>query len=185
MRKGSLEQAWRVALAVVAMVATAMALYVQLFERRVREEHDRRAAARLEEALAQSRLRLKNEILAELRADLAKETSAESQKGQPLPDAVLRRGESGAGGALQQIAGPLDSLQLREDLNALSDQTEQSDRVLRQDVEDLRAEVRRDLDASGKVAGLLLVALIPLVANLLFSIWQPRRWRRGDEEERT
>lgn len=181
MQKGSLEQAWRVALAVIAVVATAMALYVQLFERRVREEHDRRAAARLEGALAQSRLRLKTEILAELRAELAQKTATEKGNGQPLPNAVLRRGESGAGGALQQIAGPLDSLKLREDVDALADQTEQSDRALRQDVEDLRAEVRRDLDASGKVAGLLLVALIPLVANLLVSIWQPRRWRRGDE----
>jgi hypothetical protein len=188
MRKQSTEQAWRVAFAAVAVIATAMALYVQLFERRVRQEHDRRAAARLEEALAESRLRLKTEILTELRAELAKEAAAEprnQQNGQPLPNAVLRRGESGGSSALQQIVGPLDSLQLRESLDDLSRQTEESDRALRQNVEELRAEIRRDLDAAGRVASLLIAAMIPLIANLLFSIWQPRRWRRGEEEEGT
>ncbi len=183
MRKRTSEQTWKVVLAAIAVVATAMALYVQLFERRVREEHDRRAAARLEEALTQSRLRLKNEILAELRAELTRDAASEAPRNaQPLPNAVLRRGESGASSALQQIAGPLDSLQIREDLDALSDQTEQSASALRQDVEDLRAEVRRDLGASGRVASLLLVALVPLVANLLLSIWPPRRWRPMAEE---
>jgi NurA-like 5'-3' nuclease len=181
MQKRSPEQAWKMVFAVVAVIATAMALYVQLFERRVREEQDRRAAARLGEALAESRLRLKTEILAELRAELAEETAAEKKNGQPLPNAVLRRGESGTGSSLQQVVGPLDSFELRENLDALTRQMEQSDNSLRRDVEELRAEVRRDLGASGKVASLLLAALIPLVANLLFSIWQPRRWRRGEE----
>lgn len=185
MRKRSPEQRWKVAFAAVAVIATAMALYVQLFERRVRQEQDRRAAARLEEALAESRLRLKTEILAELRAELAKGEATEPQKGQPLPDAVLRRSESGGSSALQQIVGPLDSLQLREDLDDLSRQMEQSDRALRQNVEDIRAEIRRDLDAAGRVASLLIAAMIPLVVNLLFSIWPPRRWRREEPEERT
>ncbi|HYU32363.1 MAG TPA: hypothetical protein VEW48_09375 [Thermoanaerobaculia bacterium] len=182
MQKRSLEQAWKVTFAAVALIATAMALYVQLFERRSRQEEDRLAAARLEDALAESRVRLKAEIVAQLRAELAAEASTKKPGGLPLPNAVLRRGESGTGSsALQQIVGPLDSLQLRESLDALSREMEQSDRALRRDLEDLRAEVRRDLDVSGKVMSLLLVALIPLVANLLFSIWQPRRWRRDKE----
>jgi hypothetical protein len=171
-----------VALAAVAVIATAMALYVQLFERTVRQEQDRRAAARLEEALAESRLRLKTEILAELRVELAQEAGSETRSRQPLPDAVLRRGESDGSSALQQIVGPLDSLQLRESLDDLSRQMEESDRALRQNVEDLRAEIRRDLVASGRVASLLLAAMIPLVLNLLFSIWPPRHWRRGEDE---
>ena len=185
MRKRSPEQRWRVVLAAVAVIATAMALYVQLFERKVRQEQDRRAAARLEEALAESRLRLKTEILAELRVELAQEAGPEAQKGQPLPGAVLRRSESGGSIALQQIAGPLESHQLREDLDDLSRQMEQSDRALRQNVEDIRAEIRRDLDASGRIASLLLAAMIPLVANLLLSLWSPRRWRREEPEGKT
>jgi hypothetical protein len=181
MRKRSPEQRWKVALAAVAVIATAMALYVQLFERTVRQEQDRRAAARLEEALAESRLRLKTEILAELRVELAQEAGSETRSRQPLPDAVLRRGESDGSSALQQIVGPLDSLQLRESLDDLSRQMEESDRALRQNVEDLRAEIRRDLVASGRVASLLLAAMIPLVLNLLFSIWPPRHWRRGED----
>ncbi len=184
MRKRSLEQAWRVALVVVAVIATAMALYVQLFERRSRQEEDRLAAARLEDALAESRLRLKAEILAELRADLAKEASPEQRKGQPLPNTVLRREESGAGSALQQVlasGGPQGGLaRLAERLDALARETEESDRALRRDLEELRVEIRRDLEASRKVQSLLLIALLPLVANLLLSIWQPRRWRRDE-----
>ncbi|HSK81603.1 MAG TPA: hypothetical protein VLQ45_34430, partial [Thermoanaerobaculia bacterium] len=62
---------WKVVLALVALMATAMALYVQLFERKSRLEEDRLSAARLENALGESRLRLKAEILAQLRAELA------------------------------------------------------------------------------------------------------------------
>lgn len=185
MRIRSMEQAWKVALAAIAAIAMAMALYVHLFERRSRQEEDRLAMARLEDALAESRLRLKAEILAELRAELEKGESGAAPNDGPLPNAVLRRGESGGGSALQQVLASGDSREalagLAESLDSLARQTEESDRALRRNLEELRVEIRRDLDASRKVQSLLLVALIPLVANLLFSIWQPRRWRRGAE----
>lgn len=185
MPKRSMEQAWKVALATVALLATAMALYVQLFERRPRQEEDRLAALRLEEALAESQVRLKAEILAQLRADLAKGTSTQQGGDQPLPNAVLRRGESGTGSTLQQFVGPPDSqlllVRLQESLDTVSSQMEESDRALRRDLDAWRAHVQRELDASSKVLTLLLIALIPLVAHFLFSLWQPRRWRREEE----
>lgn len=187
MRERSTEQAWRMALAAVALIATAMALYVQLFERRSRQEEERLAAARLEEALAESRVRLRAEILAQLRSEGAGEKSAEPPGDQPLPGAVLRRGESGA---LEQFVGPLDAQQaqaiaeLRESLAELSSQLEQAELARRRDLEEMRAEVRRDLDAASKTVSLLLVAVVPLVAQLVFSLWRPRR-RGAAEEERT
>lgn len=185
MRKRSTEQAWRVALAAVALIATAMALYVQLFERRSRQEEERLAAARLEEALAESRVRLRAEILEQLRSEETGEKSTEPPRDQPLPNAVLRRGESGS--TLEQFVGPLDAQQaqaiaeLRKSLDALSRQLEQSELARRRDLEELRAEVRRELEASGKTVSLLLMALVPLVAQLVFSLWQPRS-RRGTEK---
>lgn len=188
MRKRSLEQTWKVALAAVAVIATAMALYVQLFERRSRQEEDRLAAARLAEALAESRVRLKTEIVAQLRAELAKEASPEQPSGQPLPNAVLRRDESGAGSTLQQILaseGSQEALaRVAVSVDSLAREMQESDRALRRDLEELRVGLQRDLDASRKALSLLLVAVIPLVAQLLFSVWQPRRWRRGEEGER-
>lgn len=185
MPKRSMEQAWKVALTAVALLATAMALYFQLFERRSRQEEDRLTALRLEEALADSRNRLRTEILAQLRADLAKGASTEQGGDQPLPNAVLRRGESGTGGTLQQFVGPPDSqlllVRLQESLDTVSSQMEQSDRALRRDLYVWRVHVQRELDASSKVLSLLLVALVPLVAHFLFSLWQPRRWRRDEE----
>jgi len=172
MQKRSLEQAWRVGLAVIALIATAMALYVQLFERRSRQDEDQLAATRLEEALAESRARLKAEILAELRVELAPESSAD-KPGQPLPNSVLRRGESGTGSALQQVLDRRDSQEgLGESLDTLMRQTEESDRALRRDLEELRAEVRRERDVSGKVVSLLLVALVSVVVLLLVSGWR-------------
>ena len=51
MRKRPMGPAWKIVLSVIALMATAMALYVQVFERRSRQEEDRLAAVRLEEAL--------------------------------------------------------------------------------------------------------------------------------------
>jgi len=173
---------WKVALAVIALIATAMALYVQFFERRPQEE-ERLAAARLkEDALAESRL--KAEILAQRRT----EEEATDQPGDgPLPNAVLRRGESGGGSALQQVRDSQDSqdaalARLQESLDALTLQTERSDRALRRDLEKMQAEVRRERDVSGKVRSLLLVALLPLVVHLLASLW-PSGDKKGDKAD--
>ena len=94
----------KAALAAVALVATLMALYVQLFERRSREAEDRIAAARLDGALAESRARLKAEIVAQLLTELTKPEATGQKDDQPRPGTVLRRGEAGGSSALP--AGP-------------------------------------------------------------------------------
>jgi hypothetical protein len=167
-------RAWKVVLSVVALMATAMALYVQIFERRSRQEEDRLAAIRLEEALGAARTRLKIEILTELRAELEKKGSTGQPGDQPLPNAVLRRGETDGGRVLQQVLASADAQEaararFRASLDSLTGQMEQSDRALRRDLE----EVRREQDISGKTLGLLLVALVPLVIHLLTSLWPP------------
>ena len=98
------ERTWRMAATVVALTALVMALYVQIFGLRSRQEEARAAAARLEDALAESRTKLKAEILAELRAELSKRSTAQGkEEGQePIPDAVLRKGEE-EGGAFEQV----------------------------------------------------------------------------------
>ena|SRR5690349_291530 len=166
---------WKAALALIALLATLMALYVQLFERRSRLTEDRLAAARLEKALGESRLRLKAEILAQLRTELAKESAPEQPGDQPLPNAVLRRSESGAGGVLEQVLDSTESQEaaqarFQETLDSLTRQMEQSDRQTRQDLEELRAELKREQDVSRKVATLLLIALVPLVLHLLATL---------------
>jgi Mg2+ and Co2+ transporter CorA len=165
-------RSWKVALAAVALIATAMALYVQLFERRARQEEDRLAAARLKEMLEESRSRV--EALEQRRAELTKETGEAAD--QPLPGAVLRRGESGS--ALQQVrnsqdeqAAALDRLQ--ESVDTLALQMEQSDQALRRDLELIRMEARREQEASNKTLTLLLAALVPLVLHLLLSLRSP------------
>jgi hypothetical protein len=168
------ERSWKVALAVISLMALAMALYVQLSERRARQEKDRLAAARLEEALAESRARV--EVLERHRAELRKEEAAEEAGDQPLPGAVLRRGESGA---LRQVRDKDEReaalTRLQESLDTLALQVERSDQTLRLDLEEIRAGVRREQDASRKTLSLLLVALIPLVVHLLLSLWREER----------
>jgi hypothetical protein len=167
------ERSWKMALAVIALGAMAMAFYVQFFERKARQEEDRLAAARLEEALAESRARVA--VLERHRAALAKEEAAEQSGDQPLPGAVLRRGESGGGSALQQVRDFRDEqeaalVRLQESLDTLALQMERSDQILRRDLEEIRAGGRREQDASRKTLSLLLVALIPLVLHLLISL---------------
>lgn len=113
------------ALAAIAMIAMAAALWVEISERKPSPEEARLAAAR---AL---------------------------QRVQDSQDAALAR--------------------LRESLDALTLQTERSGRALRRDLEQVRAEVRREREVSGKVRLLLIAALIPLVLHLLFTLRAPER----------
>ena len=184
MEKRSGVHVWKAALAAVALMATMMALYVQLFERRSREAEDRLLIARLEDALAESRDRLKAEILAQLRAELA-EGASPGEQGQPIPDAVLRRGESG-GAVLQEVLDSQSSQEagltrLQGNLDSLARQTEASDRALRRDFEELRAGVRRDRDVSSKALSLILIALVPFLVHLLTSLGQPEERRRDED----
>jgi hypothetical protein len=171
MFKRSMGTAWKVVLTLIALIAMAMAFYVQFFEERSRREEDQLAVARLEAALAESRARLEAEILAQLRADLARGGPSESGD-QPLPNAVLRRGESD-GRVLEQVLDSRGSQGAARQAGylALARQMEQSDQALRRDINDLRAEVTRERDISGKTLRLLLIALIPVVAHLLFMLW--------------
>ncbi len=177
MRKRPVEQAWRNALTVVALAATLMALYLQTFERRTRQEEARLAAVRLNEALAESRARLRAEVLAELQKD---DDTAQPGE-QPIPDTVLRRRETGGdtGGAL----GPaLDAFRpqealviagLGESLESLKRQMRESDRALRRELEELRAATRREADLASRTVILMLVALVSLIGQLLPSLWRP------------
>ena len=176
MRTRSLENAWKAALALIASIAIGMALYVQIIERRGREEADRAAAVRPEAGLAESR------APAESQEDPSPEPAPDDSGNQLRPDTVLRRGESG-GSALQKALDSRDArlAHLEDTLAALERQTAQSDRALRRDLEELRTAVRREQDASGKVQSLLLVALVPLLLHLLTSFW-PRGDRKHDEE---
>lgn len=158
MRKRSLASAWRVALAVLALIAMAMALYVLLSELGPSPE---------EGALA-------NSAPAETPAPIQVEKAAEPPGDVPLPNAVLRRSESG-GSALQQVRDSQDAQEaalarLQERLDALALQVEQSDRARHRDLEEIRTEVRRERAASRKVLSLLLAALVPLVVHLLASL---------------
>lgn len=181
MRGKSFERTGKLVAAVISLTAAAMALYVQLFEVRARQEESRVAALRLESALAESRSRLKAEILAELRADVARGGSLPSGN-EPTPGSVLRRPESGdsaAGGqrpTLESIlpAPPLTLSGVAQGLESLSRQTQETDQSLRRDLEEFRAATRRELDAAAKVAILTLIALIPLALHLLLSYWQDR-----------
>jgi hypothetical protein len=165
-------------LTVVALAATVTALYLQIFERRARQEEARLAAVRLDDALAGSRARLRAEILAELRAELSKQGNAAQPGTEPIPDTVLRRLETGnTGGALGQALNALRPQEalviagLDEALKALARQTEESDRALRRDLEELRASTRRESDISSRIAVLTLVALACLLGQLLPSLW--------------
>lgn len=179
----SLESAWKVALTAVTLLALAMALYLQLLERRALREEERLATLQ-QEALAASEVRQANEDIARLRTDLVEGVVPEPQSDGPLPNAVLRREESGTGSALQQFVGPPDTQQLlarlQERVDGLSSRMEESDRALRRDLDAWRAQVRRELEAMNRILTALLIALLPLVAHFLVSLWKPR-----DAEGRT
>jgi hypothetical protein len=179
MPKRPLEQVWKNALTVVALAATVMALYLQVFERRARQEEARLAAVRLDDALAGSRTRLRAEILAELREELRKDSPTDRPGSQPIPDAILRRLETGGNGALEQAldGSPQEALlaTLNESFESLSRQMEESDRALRRDLEELRVATLRESDVSSKATNLMIVALACLTGNFL-----PSLWRRGN-----
>lgn len=168
---------WKNLLTIVALAASLMALYLQIFERRARQEEARLAAVRLDDASAESRTRLRAEILAALRAELAEESPPTNPGREPLPDTVLRRLEAGgAGGALEQALGPTASREallarFNGALESLARQMEEADRALRRDLEELRAATLREADVASKTLSLVLVALICLVGRILPELW--------------
>ena len=179
MHRQSWQRTWRLATAVVALAAGVMALYVQLFEVQARQEESRLAALRLESALAESRSRLKAEILAELLAGEVKASpNADGNEG-PAPGAVLRRPESGrsATGAVRPDlepmlpAPPLTLSGLAVGLQELSQESRETDSALRRDLEEFQAATRRELDAGAKATTLTIVAVILLALFLLLSFW--------------
>jgi hypothetical protein len=152
----------------VALAAIVTALYLQVFERRARQEEAKLAGVRLDDALAASRAKLRAEILAELRQELRKESDKARPNAQPLPDTVLRRLESSEG-ALEAFR-PQEALvisNLREDLDTLTRQTEDSDRALRRDLEELRVTTLRESDIAVKTTYLMLIALAALAGQFL------------------
>lgn len=164
------KRSWQTALAVIAVIATVMAFYVQFSEWRKRQEAGQRAEARLAEAMEESSRGAA--AIVQGRTELP----GDPPDDQPLPGTVLRRGESG--GALQQVRDSQDEqaaalARLQESLDTLALQVERSDLALRRGLETLQVQVRREQEVSNKTLGLLLVALIPLVLHLLLSLRPP------------
>jgi flagellar motility protein MotE (MotC chaperone) len=160
------KSAGKVVLALVSLVAMSMALF-QLLAPGARME-DQPSPAVQQQAREESRLR----------AEIKQEAAAQPPGDQLLPNAVIRRGESG-GRSLQQVLDSQESQEaaldrVQENLDRLAGQIEDSNRALRRDVEELRADLQREREASRKTLIFLLVALIPLVIHLLASL------RRGD-----
>lgn len=168
MPRRSLELPWKTLLIAIALAAAALALYLHLFELRSRQQAARLASSRLERAVDDARVRLKAEILAELRAGSARA----DPDTQPLPGTVLRRREPGpdAPSALGQSFDPLapdGSPTLAARIAALSARLEESERTLRRDLDDLRATTESAAEVAHQVTSLVLVALIALAGALL------------------
>lgn len=159
---------WSVVLAVIALAATAMALYVEIFERGPSQE---------EKALAEPSPEAGTP--AQPRAEpQSTEPPKDTDSNGPLPGAVLRRSESGRGSALEQVRDDQEEqraalARMQESLDTLTFQTDRSGRALRRDLEQLRAEVRREREVSSKIRILLLAALISLVLHLLITLRPP------------
>ena len=181
MRKQSLWQVLKLALVAVALITTAMALYVQLFERRSLEEQDRLIAARLTQALEESHAVLKAEILEEIEAE-----SPAQESDQPRPGAVLRRSESARDRALQQALSPENEAAaaiaaLKQRVGAVARQADQTGRDLRRDLEEIRAEVRRERNAAGKILSLLIAALTSLGLHAVIGLAEERAARQEED----
>lgn len=178
MRKQPMWHVLKLALVAVALVTTAMALYVQLFERRSLEEEDRLMASRLTRALEESRAHLKAEILEELETA----ESPAQKTDQPRPGAVLRRSESARDRALQQALSPESAeaaaiARLEQRVDAIARQADQTDRVLHRDLEEIRAETRRDRNVTGKILSLLITALTSLGLHAVMGLVEERTAR--------
>lgn len=162
MRKRSPWHALKLVLLAVALITTAMALYVQLFERRSEDQI-------LVESLPGP-------------AEIAEEPEEEEpqESDQPLPGAVLRRSESARDRALQQALSPESSAaaaiaRLERRIEDMNRQADQNERAVRRDLEEIRAAVQRESEATGKVLGLLLAALISLGLHAAIGFVEERR----------
>lgn len=175
MRSRAVWQVLKLALLAVALIATAAALWVHLFERRALEDQDRHLAATLERALEESRANLKAEILEEIEAGIPAQ-----ENGQPRPGAVLRRSESARDRALQQALSPESEAAaaiagLEQRLDTLARQADRTGR----DLQEIQAELRRERNAAGKILGLLITALAALGLHVALVLVEERVGRKA------
>lgn len=82
---------------------------------------------------------------------------------------------------LRQAINPLNPdeiltiARLKDSINNLSTNLQKLEVNIAKGQEEFRKSVLRELDASGKAMNLVLIVLIPLVLNLLYSIWKDRK----------
>lgn len=152
MQKRSPWHALKLVLLAVALITTAMALYVHVSERTSQEQIFVEPPAELETGIPE---------------ELQKAEPPAQESDGPRPGAVLRRSESARDRALQQALSPESSTaaaiaRLEQRVEAMDRQADQAGRVVHRDLEEIRAAVRRERSATGKIIGLLLAALASL-----------------------
>lgn len=82
---------------------------------------------------------------------------------------------------LRQAINPLSPdeiltiVRLKDSVNILSSKVDNLEKDINEKQDSFKNSVIRELDSSGKAMNLILVVLIPLVLNLLYSSWRDRK----------
>ena len=85
--------------------------------------------------------------------------------------------------ALRQAINPtkpdevLTIARLTDAISSIEKETKALREQNKRELEDFKASVLRELDASSKATNLILVVLVPLVLNLIYNLWRDRQKR--------
>lgn len=200
-RRPIAEQILKLSGVAVAVAGTLIAVYFNFYEMQDRQLENR---VRLEELSHTSEARLasiQDRLERIIRVEVSRHFTALDQLphgGDPEVRAKLTSLET----ELQQLKDSylglrqaIDPLQpeevltiarLGDEVARLSEEIDELSNDLAGDQSAFQTAVRRELDASDKTLSVVLVVLIPLVLNLLYSFWQDRRKdQKQNQGERT
>jgi len=188
----------KLAATAVAVAGTFFAIALKLDELRQNQQKLEEAAlplARIEQILDETRTRLVAEVESEVKSQLAElrqpqVTAANSEARLAALEADFEQLQEVQLG-LRQALNPVNPeevltiARLNDEVKRLSGSLQRSLDDLANDQEEFQTAVRREIDASDKTLNLVLVVLVPLVLNLLYSFWQDRRREMKVEKTET
>lgn len=178
----------KLAATAIAVAGTFFAITQKFYELRQDQQRLEEAVlpiARIEQILNETRARLAADVesevnsqIAELRQPQVTEANTQARVAAlEMEFEHLQEVQQGLRQALNPISPEevLTIARLNDEVKRLSGSLQRSLDDLAEDQEEFQTAVRREIDASDKTLNLVLVVLVPLVLNLLYSFWQDRR----------
>ena len=175
---------------ILAMVFTAIAIYNQFADSNKKEYYLLRSSdyqAKIDSLII--KINLRDKFIQDMVKSVSKDTlnNLNNYKLVKLEKSIEEIKETTLG--LRQAVNPmkpneiLTIARLSDKLLSVSEEYKLLKETIAKEQENFRISVLRELDASNRSTNMILVIMVPLVGNFVYSIWKDRKSDRSDSKE--